>query len=96
MTDPIESGPKQFGFDLGDGSGPVSYEPDLDEVRAELTDVLATAKAATDAAPWDERTFQYHKVVFPQMATWLPDSERDQLCFAFAQEVARIELLMAA
>jgi hypothetical protein len=35
-------------------------------------------------------------VVFPQMARWLPDEERDQLCFEFAQEVERIALLMAA
>jgi hypothetical protein len=30
------------------------------------------------------------------MAIWLPDDERDQLRFEFAQEVERIELLMAA
>lgn len=75
---------------------PVSSEPDRDEVRAELAEVLATARAAPDSAPWDRRTFAYHKVVFPQMARWLPDDERDQLCFAFARELERIELLMAA
>ena len=65
-------------------------------MRAELTAILRTARAATDEAPWDERTFLYHKVVFPQMAQWLPDAERDQLCFEFAREVQRIEVLMAA
>lgn len=69
---------------------------DPDEVRTELTEILEIARAATEEAPWDARTFLYHKVVFPQMATWLPDEERDQLCFAFAREVERIELLMAA
>ncbi len=73
-----------------------SYDPDPDEIRAELTQILAMAKAATDESPWDRRTFLYHKVVFPQMARWLPESERDQLCFDFAMEVQRIELLMAA
>ena len=96
MTDPIESGPKQFGFDLGDAPPPANYEPDRDEVRAELNDVLETTKAATDEAPWDDRTFQYHKLVFPQMARWLPEEECSQLCFEFAREVERIELLMAA
>ena len=96
MADLIESGPKQFGLDLGDASGPVSFDPDQSEVRAELTEILEIAKAATDEAPWDEGTFRYHKVVFPQMACWLPDDERDQLCFQFAREVERIELLMAA
>lgn len=96
MDDKHEYGSAQLGFDLGDAAPPVSYEPDRDEVRAELTEILETAKAATDEAPWDERTFLYHKVVFPQMACWLPDDEREQLCFAFAREVERIELLMAA
>lgn len=73
-----------------------SYEPDRDEVRQELMGVLAAAKAATDECPWDARMFKYHKVVFPQMANWLPPEERDQVRFEFAQEVARIELLMAA
>ena len=96
MNDPFESGPKQLGLDLDDAKVAPFYEPDRDEVRAELLEILAMAKAATDEAPWDERTFLYHKVVFPQMANWLPDDERDQLCFEFAREVERIELLMAA
>lgn len=96
MDDLFESGPKQFGFDLGESVAPPSYSPDPDEVRAELIEILDTARAATDKAPWDERTHLYHKVVFPQMAQWLPDDERDQLCFDFAREVERIELLMAA
>lgn len=95
MDERHESSPKQLGFDLGETKA-VSYEPDRDEVRAELLEILDTAKAATDEVPWDQRTFQYHKIVFPQMARWLPDDERDQLCFAFAREVQRIELLLAA
>jgi hypothetical protein len=94
--DNIDSGSKQLGLDLGETKPQQSYEPDRDEVRAELVGILETAKAATDEAPWDARTFLYHKVVFPQMARWLPDDERDQLCFEFAREVERIELLMAA
>lgn len=96
VDDLFDNGPKQFGLALDDTSRPVSYEPDREQVRAELTDILAVARAATDEAPWDERTFLYHKVVFPQMARWLPDDERDQLCFEFATEVERIELLIAA
>jgi hypothetical protein len=96
MDDLFPSGTKQLGLDLGDAPARVSYEPDRGEIRDELTQILATAKAAEDAAPWDARTFQYHKVVFPQMARWLPDDERDQLCFEFAREVTRIELMLAA
>jgi hypothetical protein len=90
------TGQQQLGLDLGDAPVFRPYAPDRDEIRSELLGVLETARAARDVAPWDERTFKYHKVVFPQMARWLPDDERDQLCFEFAQEVERIALLMAA
>lgn len=70
---------------------------DPDDVRAELIDLLAIARAARDAAPWDRRTQRYHRVVFPQMARWLRDEgEAAQLCFEFAQELDRIEELLAA
>lgn len=92
----FEFGSKQLGFDLGDAPAPKTHEPDREEVRRELHEILAEAKAAQENCPWDERTFMYHKVVFPQMANWLPDDERDQLRFEFAEEVSRIELLMAA
>lgn len=88
--------PKQLGFDIFAAPERPSEWPDPAEVRAELLATLDTARRALDACPWDARTFKYHKVVFPQMANWLPEDERDQLRFEFAQEVARIELLMAA
>ena len=89
-------GPKQLGFDLGNSQNTQSFEPDREEVRRELYDVLAEAKGAVDECPWDRRTVDDHKVVFPQMANWLPEEERDQLRFEFAREVERIELLLAA
>jgi hypothetical protein len=69
---------------------------DPDEVRAELIDLLALARAARDAAPWDRRTQRFHRVVFPQMARWLPAEEAAQLCFEFLRELNRIENLIAA
>ena len=96
MEEHFNSGPAQMGFDLADTAPSKSYEPDANEIRQELNVILAEARAATDDSPWDERTFKYHKVVFPQMANWLPADERDQLRFEFAQEVERIELLLAA
>ena len=88
--------PEQLGFDIFAEPERPSEWPDPEEVRQELLGVLAEAKAAREFCPWDDRTFKYHKVVFPQMANWLPEAERDQLRFEFAQEVARIELLLAA
>lgn len=69
---------------------------DPDDVRMELLQILALAKAAQDEAPWDRRTHHYHEVVFPQMANWLPEEEAEQLCFEFARELERIEALLAA
>jgi hypothetical protein len=69
---------------------------DPNEVRAELVELLEMARRAQDAAPWDRRTHRYHTIVFPQMARWLPEEEAQQLCFAFAAELERIELLLAA
>jgi hypothetical protein len=92
----VTNEPDFFSVGMEDTTKVRCLEPDRDEVRAELLSVLAEAKSATEECPWDERTFKYHKVVFPQMANWLDAIERDQLRFEFAQEVERIESLLAA
>ena len=86
---------KQLGFDLGGDAAP-SYAPDVDGVRAELQEILATMKAANSALLRDARTFRYHCTVFPQMARWLPAAERDQLCAEFEREAKRIGTSPAA
>lgn len=88
-------GSDQLGLGLED-TRPDPTKVDPQSVREELNAILATARAARDEAPWDRRTHRYHQVVFPQMANWLPDDERDQLCFQFAIELKRIEALLAA
>ena len=96
MTDePDLFGSKQLGLGLED-TRPDPTKVDPESVRAELTSLLAIARAARDEAPWDRRTHRYHQVVFPQMANWLPDDEADQLRFEFARELERIEALLAA
>lgn len=96
MTDLFRTEPEQLGLGLEDTAKRKSEWPDPAEIRQEMLATLAIARRALDACPWDERTFKYHKKVFPQMANWLPDDEAAQLRFEFAQEVARIEMLMAA
>ncbi len=83
-------------FDFGEKPAPRGYEPNLDEVREDLGVILEAARAVTAENLWDLRTYKYNKIVFPQMSKWLPDDERDQLCFEFFRELERIELLMAA
>jgi hypothetical protein len=96
MSHPSPATPKQLGFDMGEKASTASYEPARDEVREDLNAILQAARQVTPDAPWDERTFRYNKVVFPQMARWLPEDEAAQLCFEFSREMARIERLRAA
>ncbi len=86
----------QLGFGFADDTPVVSWEPDPDEVREDAQAILTSARAVTAENLWDTRTYRYNKVVFPQMTRWLPDDERDQLCFEFFRELERIEDLMAA
>lgn len=96
MTDePDLFGPSQLGLGLED-TRPDPTKVDPNEVRQELVAILEIARAARDEAPWDRRTHRYHQVVFPQMASWLPQDEAEQLCFEFAKELERIEQLLAA
>ena len=61
-----------------------------EKVRAELHAILGQARAAS-ILPWDRRTAGYYRVVFPQMANWLPEEEAKQLCFAFEEEMKRLK-----
>lgn len=82
---------------FGDGEGRMEEQrqpdilPDPDRVRRRLHGILETARAAPDV-PWPEKKQRVWRIVFPNMAKWLPDDEADQLCFEFAQEMERLGL----
>ena len=67
-----------------------SQLPDPERVRQKLLVLLDTARNA-DHMPWDARKARMWQIVFPQMANWLPEEERDQLRFEFAQEIERLK-----
>ena len=96
MSELSPSNEEQFGLDLGESPTSRAYEPDLAEIREDLAAILASARKVTAESPWDQRTFRYNKVVFPQMTRWLPDDEAAQLCFEFFRELERVERLLAA
>ncbi len=81
---------------FGEGEGripnpaPPSHVPDPDEIRRRLHALLGKAREA-ERMPWDERKARMWQIVFPQMANWLPEAERDQLRFEFAQEMERLK-----
>ena len=98
MTDLFGNG--QFSL-FGEAEGriphpkPQEFVPDIPRIRGRLLAVLETARAAP-AKPWSDKDRRMWQTVFPNMSKWLPDDERDQLCFNFAREIERIELLTAA
>ncbi|MBU2586566.1 MAG: hypothetical protein KJ872_00445 [Alphaproteobacteria bacterium] len=65
--------------------------PDPDRVRQRLHGILETARAAP-VVLWPEKKQRVWTIVFPNMAKWLPDDERDQLCFEFAREIERLRV----
>lgn len=76
---------------------PKRQPPDYEgEARRELTDALSQAKAAIDRPPWDRRQQSYWRIVFPQMAGWLPEDERARLVHEFMAEIERIEPMFEA
>jgi hypothetical protein len=79
---------------FGDGLIPHPKAPDIlpdpNRVRQKLHALLATAKRS-EKMPWEPRKARMWQTVFPQMANWLPDDERDQLRFEFAQEMERLQ-----
>jgi len=88
-------GPTQFGFDL-EGLAPVDAPGNQQQIREELNALLALAKAAREAAPWDRQTHRHHQRLFPQMASRLPPEEAEFLRRQFVLELERIERLLAA
>ncbi len=90
-------GDSQLGMDWGEVERPAAMMFDPDEIRADAAALIERARAANAAAPWDEATLRYNRILFPHLVSWLPNSEeRDQLCFAFTRELDRIEQLLAA
>jgi len=81
--------PDLFANEAPRGQASASADPAI--VRARLLTMLAQARAAEGASPWNERTTRLYQIIFPQMANWLPDAEAAQLRFDFAQEMTRLK-----
>ena len=65
------------------------YQPNPDEVRAELQRILAEARAAK-TLPWEPRKIALYLTIFPQMTRCLPDDEGAQLRFEFETQLIRL------
>jgi hypothetical protein len=88
---------QQLGLDLSEVRREDKPLFDPDEIRGDCLDLIAEARRNGPELIWDADTLNYRRIQFPHLASWLPDEdERAQLCFEFAAEVERIQLLMAA
>lgn len=65
---------------------------DPDVIRLRLQKMLAEARAAREDSPWPPETTRLNQLIFPQMANWLPEEERDQLRLEFETELKRLNL----
>jgi hypothetical protein len=61
-------------------------------VRRRLLAMLSDIRAAEKTSPWPPEATRLNQLIFPQMANWLPEDERDQLRFEFAMELKRLNL----
>jgi hypothetical protein len=77
----------------GDLFGPpprVSYAPDPEKVRQRMLAMLGQLRGVEEC-PWNKDRLGLNKVIFPQMANWLPEEEAAELRREFSAEVARLE-----
>ena len=79
-----EPEPELFGERVDDARA------DPQKIRLHLVALLETARNAK-TMPWSDRDARMWQIVFPQMANWLPPDEADQLRFAFAEEMQRLD-----
>jgi hypothetical protein len=63
---------------------------DPDRMRALLEGLLAEARAAR-AMPWPALNARLYRMLFPQLAGWLPADEGARLRREFEAELARLE-----
>lgn len=82
-------GPDRRQLDMFGSPPPQNYDPDPEDVRAELIEILACARAAPQV-PWPAKEASYWGTVFPQMANWLPADEAAELRRASRTELERL------
>jgi len=79
--------------DLFGAAGPVAPAPpevpDPAAVRERLHSMLLLVRGASEM-PWPPQRARVQEIMFPNMANWLPEGERDALRRDFAAEMDRL------
>ena len=68
---------------------------DAQAIRRRLNRLLDTLQAA-DTMPLSDRDLRMWQTVVPNMSKWLPSSEAQAICTAFAQQLERLGTSTAA
>lgn len=71
------------------------WEPpvvDPEVVRGKLTRALEALRACKSGSPWPDDRTRRNRIIFPQMANWLPQDEADRLRAEFRAELERLDL----
>jgi hypothetical protein len=86
--------PDLFGNDQPDlfpvEAGPIVYRADPERIRRRLAGMIAEARAA-DTLPWNAEQLRNRQYLLRQMAGFLPEEEKAQLCFEFERELERLK-----
>lgn len=79
---------------FGSDAAVIERAPQVDPamVRRRLMAMLSDIRSAEKKSPWPPETTRLNQLLFPQMANWLPEEERDQLRFEFETELKRLNL----
>jgi hypothetical protein len=72
--------------------GNKTAQVDPEVIRRRLHAMLAAVRSTKKGSPWTPETTRLNQLIFPQMANWLPESERDQLRFEFEAELKRLHI----
>jgi hypothetical protein len=91
MTETAE-GPAQGDLFASYRPEPRKYKVDPAKIRRKLLAMLADLRSSEDGSPWPYETTRLNKVIFPQMANWLPEEERERLRAEFRAELERLNL----
>lgn len=78
-----------FGAAQGSVAPYVADTPEPGTVRARLHALLTMVRDASEM-PWEPSRARAQEYLFTNMASWLPQEERDTLRQAFAAEMSRL------
>ncbi len=79
---------------FGTQEATVCSAPNMDSVRQRLSEIMARLRSAGEA-PLSEQEKQRFAVILPQIASWLPDTEKAEATDDISAELQKLALMAA-